>query len=59
MKPMGLLKVDLLTSCYYNINQKKHWKKVNILNLQNEAMLLVKNFLIHNSKINIFSDMRF
>ena len=38
---------------------KNHWKKAKILHSQNEAMLLVKTFLIHNSKTKILSDMHF
>ena len=38
---------------------KNHWKKAKILHLQSEAMLLVKTFLIHNSKTKILSDMHF
>ena len=48
IKPLGFPKVDLLTSWYYTMNQKHLWKKAYILNLKNEAMLLVKTFLIHN-----------
>ena len=49
IKPMGLLKVDLLTSWHYITNQKSLKKTI----------LLVKTFLIHNSKTKICSDKHF
>ena len=39
--------------------QQQSLKKNEILNLQNEAMLLVKIFSIHNSMAKIFSDKHF
>ena len=56
IKHVDLPKVDLLTSQY---STQKSLKKTNIINLQNEAMLLVKTFLMHNSKTNIFSGKHF
>ena len=38
---------------------KKPLKKAKILNLENQAMLLAKYFLIHNSKTKIFPDKHF
>ena len=39
-----------------HLQPEKSLKKAKILNLENQAMLLVETFLIHNSKTKIFPD---